>query len=71
MVQSVKNPTTVASAEAWMQYMAQCSGFKDPVLPQLWRRSQIQSMAQKLPYIAGMAIIKKINKKIIKLISFY
>ena len=37
MAQWVKNPTAAAqvATEAWVQYLDQHSGLKDPVLPQL------------------------------------
>ena len=44
MAQWVKNLTTVAWADAEMQggSLTWCSGLKDPMLLQLWRRSQLQ-----------------------------
>ena len=40
MAQWVKSPTAMAwvAAEVWVQSLAQHSGLKDPVLPQLWHR---------------------------------
>ena len=43
-VEWVKNPTTVAQivAQARVWSLALCGGLKDPVLPQLWHRLQLQ-----------------------------
>lgn len=43
-MQQVKNPTAVAQAAAEAQVLSPAwySGFKDPVLPQLQRRSKLQ-----------------------------
>ena len=43
MVQWVKNLTAVdwLSTEVWVLSLAQCSGFKDPALLQLWQKSQL------------------------------
>ena len=30
------------AVEVWVQSLAQCNGLKDPVLPQLWCRLQLQ-----------------------------
>ena len=48
MAQWVKNPTTAAqvSTEVQVPSLAWYHGLKDPALPQLWHRSQIQSVAQ-------------------------
>ena len=69
MVQLVKNLTTVAwvTAEAQVQSLAQCSGLKDPVLPQLQCRSQLQlrfnPLAQEFPCAMCVAIKKKKKRK--------
>ena len=43
MAQWVKNPTAVAQVAAGAQdpSLAQCSGLKNPALPQLWYRLQL------------------------------
>ena len=54
MAQWVKNPTAVAwvAGSVWVQSLAQCTGFEDPVLLQ----GSVQSLAQELPCAAGVAI---------------
>ena len=51
VVQWVKNPTVAArvAAEARAQFPALHSGLKDPVLPQLWCRSQLRLGFNPLP----------------------
>lgn len=43
MAQWLKSPTAFAgvATEARVQFPAECSGLKDPSLPQLWRRSKL------------------------------
>ena len=65
-MQWVKILTTVAlvTAEVWVGFLAQCSGLKDRVLPQLWHGRSCasdSSLAQELPYTVGMTI--KLKKK--------
>ena len=57
VVQWVKNTTALAlfSAEAWTGFLAHHSGLKDPAL--LTAKVWIWSLAQKLPYAVGVAII--------------
>ena len=65
MAQWAKNPVaeTGVTAEAWVQSLAQCCGLKDPALPQLWCRLQLQlgfhPWPQKLPYVYSGPIKKK------------
>ena len=64
VVQWVKNPTAMARVAVEMQVwsLAGHSGLKDPALPQLQCRAQlqlgawIQPLAQKLSYAVGMAL---------------
>ena len=68
MAHWAKNLTAMAQvvAEAGVQSLAQCSGLKDLVLPQLQHRLQlawIQSLAWELPCAMGAAILKKKKKK--------
>lgn len=68
MVQWVKNLAAAAwvSEEAWVLSLPQHSRLKELVLPQPWytqvtAMAQIQSLAQRLPYAAGVATKKYIR----------
>ena len=67
VAQWVTNPTAVTgvSAEVGVWSLAQCSGFQDPVLLQLWLRSQPWLRFNPLPAwglpCAGEAAIKKVS----------
>ena len=62
MVQWVKIPTAVAwvTAKVCVLSPAQCTGLKDPALPQLWCRSQLRLRFSPwpggLPFAVGVAI---------------
>ena len=45
--------------KVYVQPLTQCSGFKDPVLLQLWLR--FNSLAQEFLYAVGMAMKKKMK----------
>ena len=61
MVQWVKYPTTAAwvTVEAWVQSPAGPSGLKDPVVLQLWHRSQAEKGKKKKILICEFADILK------------
>ena len=66
MAQWVKNLTAAAqvTAEAQVQFPAQCRGLKDPALPQLCRRTQLQLRFNLWPgnlYAVGAAIKKNLR----------
>ena len=58
MAQWVENPTAAAqvTVEGWVLFLAQRSGLKDLVLPQVKTVAQIQSLAWERPYAVGVAI---------------
>ena len=67
VVQWAKNLTAVArvTVEVQVQSLAQCSGFKDSVLPQLWCKSQLQLRFNPRPGNIHMPQVQPSKKKAI------